>query len=80
MKTVALLALIAGSVSAFTGMNVASSLPRTAVTQSAAMEDMVGSVDLRGKEFKFDPVCLYLQFVLFCFVLCSISVCVCVFV
>eukprot|EP00751_Fragilariopsis_kerguelensis_P014328 CAMPEP_0170772382 /NCGR_PEP_ID=MMETSP0733-20121128/8673_1 /TAXON_ID=186038 /ORGANISM="Fragilariopsis kerguelensis, Strain L26-C5" /LENGTH=202 /DNA_ID=CAMNT_0011114425 /DNA_START=190 /DNA_END=798 /DNA_ORIENTATION=+ len=56
MKTVALLALIAGSVSAFTGMNAASSSPRTAVTQSAAMEDMVGSVDLRGKEFKFDPL------------------------
>jgi len=56
MKTVALLALIAGSVSAFTGMNPASSSPRTAVTQSAAMEDMVGSVDLRGKEFKFDPL------------------------
>jgi len=59
MKTVALLALIAGSASAFTGMNVASPSPRTVVTQSAAMEDMVGAVDLRGKEFKYDPVCLF---------------------
>jgi len=56
MKTVALLASIAGSASAFTGMNVASPSPRTVVTQSAAMEDMVGAVDLRGKEFKYDPL------------------------
>ena len=53
MKQSVLLALIAGSASAFTTTNVS---PRTVVTQSAVMDDMVGSVDLRGKEFKYDPV------------------------
>jgi len=52
MKTAAILALIAGTASAFTTSNVKSS------TQTAlqAMDDMVGAVDLRGKEFKFDPL------------------------
>lgn len=52
MKTATILALIAGTASAFTTSNVKSS------TQTAlqAMDDMVGAVDLRGKEFKFDPV------------------------
>eukprot|EP00536_Pseudo-nitzschia_multiseries_P004031 jgi/Psemu1/284816/fgenesh1_pg.65_\ len=54
MKTAAILALIAGTASAFTTSNVNSS-PRTAV-QASAMDDMVGAVDLRGKEFKFDPL------------------------
>jgi hypothetical protein len=53
MKQSVLLALIAGSASAFTTTNVS---PRTVVTQSAVMDDMVGAVDLRGKEFKYDPV------------------------
>ena len=53
MKTAAILALIAGTASAFTTSNVNSS-PQTAL--QGAMDDMVGAVDLRGKEFKFDPV------------------------
>ena len=54
MKTAAILALIAGTASAFTASSVNSS-PRSAL-QASAMDDMVGAVDLRGKEFKFDPV------------------------
>ncbi|VEU34078.1 unnamed protein product [Pseudo-nitzschia multistriata] len=54
MKTAAILALIAGTASAFTTSNVNSS-PRSA-TLSAAVDDMVGAVDLRGKEFFFDPL------------------------
>jgi hypothetical protein len=54
MKTVAILALIAGTASAFTSSSVKSTTP-TAL-EASAMEDMVGAVDLRGKEFKFDPV------------------------
>mmetsp|Transcript_10335 Transcript_10335/g.20369 ORF Transcript_10335/g.20369 Transcript_10335/m.20369 type:complete len:201 (-) Transcript_10335:203-805(-) len=54
MKTAAILALIASTASAFTTSNVNSS-PRTAI-QASAMDDMVGAVDLRGKEFKFDPL------------------------
>lgn len=53
MKTAAILALIAGTASAFTTSNVNTS-PKTAL--QAGMDDMVGAVDLRGKEFKFDPV------------------------
>jgi hypothetical protein len=54
MKTVAILALIAGTASAFTSSSVKSTTP-TAL-EASAMEDMVGAVDLRGKEFKFDPL------------------------
>lgn len=54
MKTVAILALIAGTASAFTSSSVKSSTPTALAT--ATMDDMVGAVDLRGKEFKFDPV------------------------
>mmetsp|Transcript_184 Transcript_184/g.396 ORF Transcript_184/g.396 Transcript_184/m.396 type:complete len:200 (-) Transcript_184:298-897(-) len=53
MKTAAILALIAGTASAFTTSNVNSS-PQTAL--QAGVDDMVGAVDLRGKEFKFDPL------------------------
>ena len=53
MKTAAIRALIAGTASAFTTSNVNTS-PKTAL--QAGMDDMVGAVDLRGKEFKFDPV------------------------
>lgn len=55
MKTAAacLLAL-AASASAFTSSQVPSSRAATAVP--AAMDDMVGSVDFRGQEFKWDPV------------------------
>jgi len=54
MKTVAILALIAGTASAFTSSIVKSSMPTALAT--ATMDDMVGAVDLRGKEFKFDPL------------------------
>ena len=54
MKTAAILTLLAGTASAFTTSNVNSS-PKSAL-QAEAMDDMVGAVDLRGKEFKFDPV------------------------
>jgi len=54
MKTVAILALIAGTASAFTSSSVKSSTPTALAT--ATMDDMVGAVDLRGKEFKFDPL------------------------
>ena len=62
MKSVAILALIAGTASAFTTSNVAST-PKTAL-QASAMDDMVGAVDLRGKEFKFDPVRNFLCYVM----------------
>jgi hypothetical protein len=54
MKTAAacLLAL-AASASAFTSTQVPS---RAATAVPAAMDDMVGSVDFRGQEFKWDPV------------------------
>lgn len=54
MKTAAasLLALVA-SASAFTSTQVPS---RAATAVPAAMDNMVGSVDFRGKEFKWDPV------------------------
>ena len=53
MKTAAatLLAL-AASASAFTSTQV----PKSSTALNAAMDDMVGSVDFRGKEFKWDPV------------------------
>lgn len=53
MKSVAILALVASSVSAFT-----STQPSRSATTAvhAAMDDMVGSVDFRGKELKWDPV------------------------
>lgn len=57
MKVATLFALALGSATAFTSTNVRST-SRVAVSQSAAMDDMVGAVDLRGKEFKFDPVSL----------------------
>ena len=59
MKTAALLSLLAGSAKAFTSTNVAVS-PRSIAVQSSAMDEMVGAVDLRGKEFKYDPVSLLL--------------------
>ncbi|KAG7365372.1 fucoxanthin chlorophyll a/c protein [Nitzschia inconspicua] len=54
MKTAAasLLAL-AASASAFTSTQVPS---RVATAVPAAMDDMVGSVDFRGMEFKWDPL------------------------
>jgi hypothetical protein len=54
MKTAAasLIALVA-SASAFTSTQVPS---RSTTAVSAAMDNMVGSVDFRGKEFKWDPV------------------------
>lgn len=52
MKSViAALALLVGA-NAFTAP-AASSSPKTSLN---AMDDMIGSVDFRGKEFKFDPV------------------------
>lgn len=54
MKTAAatILSLVA-SASAFTSTQVPS---RSATVLPAAMDNMVGSVDFRGKEFKWDPV------------------------
>ena len=53
MKTCAILAFLAGSVAAFTpSPNVAS----RSTALPAVFDDMVGAVDYRGKEFKFDPV------------------------
>eukprot|EP00594_Rhizosolenia_setigera_P006346 CAMPEP_0178944780 /NCGR_PEP_ID=MMETSP0789-20121207/3352_1 /TAXON_ID=3005 /ORGANISM="Rhizosolenia setigera, Strain CCMP 1694" /LENGTH=197 /DNA_ID=CAMNT_0020624563 /DNA_START=37 /DNA_END=630 /DNA_ORIENTATION=- len=52
MKSViAALALLVGA-NAFTAP-AASSSPKTSLN---AMDDMIGSVDFRGKEFKFDPL------------------------
>jgi hypothetical protein len=53
MKSAAILAILAGTASAFTSSSV-NSASRTSL--QAGMDDMVGAVDLRGKEFKFDPV------------------------
>jgi light-harvesting complex I chlorophyll a/b binding protein 1 len=51
MKTVVLASLLA-SAAAFAPV----SQPSSAVTLSGAMDSMPGSIDLRGKEFKFDPL------------------------
>jgi len=53
MKSAAILAILAGTASAFTSSSV-NSASRTSL--QAGMDDMVGAVDLRGKEFKFDPL------------------------
>ena len=62
MKTAAILALMAGTASAFTSSKM-NSVSHTALKADAAGEDavdpladMVGAIDLRGKEFRFDPV------------------------
>ena len=53
MKTVAIIAALAGSASAFAPVSkVASS---TAI-QGSVFDDYVGAVDYRGGEMKFDPV------------------------
>ena len=55
MKTAAALLALAASASAFTTSKPAA--PRTTAME-AAMDDYVGSVNLFGSEFKFDPVSL----------------------
>lgn len=52
MKTAATLIALATGASAFTGTQPAS----RSTAMRAAMDKMDGSIDLRGKEFKFDPV------------------------
>lgn len=56
MKFTAVLALLAGSASAFTPAPVAKS--STALSESV-FDNYVGAVDFRGKEFKWDPVSLH---------------------
>lgn len=56
MKTAASILALAAGASAFTSTQPASR--STAVR--AAVDDMPGAIDLRGKEFKFDPVCAIL--------------------
>jgi hypothetical protein len=53
MKTAAALLALAASANAFTTSKQAA--PRTTAVE-AAMDDYVGSVNLLGKEMKFDPV------------------------
>eukprot|EP00429_Kryptoperidinium_foliaceum_P098431 CAMPEP_0176238242 /NCGR_PEP_ID=MMETSP0121_2-20121125/28263_1 /TAXON_ID=160619 /ORGANISM="Kryptoperidinium foliaceum, Strain CCMP 1326" /LENGTH=197 /DNA_ID=CAMNT_0017577709 /DNA_START=1 /DNA_END=594 /DNA_ORIENTATION=- len=52
MKTAATLIALATGASAFTGTQPAS----RSTAMRAAMDKMDGSIDLRGKEFKFDPL------------------------
>eukprot|EP00980_Cylindrotheca_fusiformis_P027983 scaffold22575_cov141-Cylindrotheca_fusiformis.AAC.14 len=54
MKTAAALLTITATASAFTSSKPAAVRTTTAV--GAAMDDYVGSVNLFGKEFKFDPL------------------------
>lgn len=56
MKTAAILLAAATGASAFTSPQPSSG--STAVR--AAMDEYSGSIDLRGKEFKFDPVSRHL--------------------
>jgi hypothetical protein len=52
MKTAVALIALATSASAFTSTQPSA---RTTAVR-AAVDDMAGAIDLRGKEFKFDPV------------------------
>jgi hypothetical protein len=64
MKTAAVLACLAGAASAFTA---APSASRTSVaTKATVWEDYVGGKDLRGKDFKFDPVRFLSRLVIIC--------------
>lgn len=58
MKTAAALLALAASASAFTASKPAA--PRTTALD-AAMDDLVGSVNFAGKEFKFDPVSCFIR-------------------
>jgi hypothetical protein len=61
-------AVIAASLIATASAFSTSQSPRSVVSTqlNAAMDDMVGSVDFRGKEFKFDPRTLHFVFIGLC--------------
>ncbi len=53
MKTIAIIAAFAGSVTAFTPAPIAKT---TTAIHESVFENYVGAVDFRGSEFKFDPL------------------------
>ena len=53
MKTVAIIAALVGSASAFAP---ASKVASSTAIQGSVFDDYVGAVDYRGGEMKFDPV------------------------
>jgi hypothetical protein len=56
MKSVAILAALAGSTTAFTPAATGKAVTSL---KGSVFDDYVGAVDFRGKEFKWDPVSLY---------------------